>query len=156
MLLRGRVLDTSGNPARDFKVVVSVKKEAGRQALAATVNGSEFEVWIPIAGSNWFYLEVSASAKDGKSRAFEGISNGELRSACIDGIDLQFASVDREVEISVTKNEVPIPGAYVTAQIRGNLIQNGETNDTGTVTFRLLDDEKIRQITAWTDDFKIG
>jgi len=156
MLLRGRVSDASGNSARDFDVRVNVKKEAGRQALAATVNGSQFEVWIPIVGSHWFYLEVSASAKDGKSRAFEGISNRELRTACIDGIDLQFASVDREVEISVTKNEVPIPNAYVTAEIRGNSIRHGKTNDSGTITFRLLDDENIRQITTWTDDFKIG
>ncbi|MGZ0165154.1 MAG: M56 family metallopeptidase [Planctomycetales bacterium] len=156
MLLRGRVRDTSGQPAREFDVIVSVKKKAGRQAVAATVNGSQFEVWIPIVGSHWFYLEVSASAKDGKSRAFEGISNRELRTACIDGIDLQFASVDREVEISVTKNDVLIPGAHVTAEIQGNSIRHGETNDTGTVTFRLLDDEEIRQITAWTDDYKIG
>lgn len=156
MLLRGRVRDPSGSPARDFGVIVSIKKEAGRQALPATVNGGQFEVWIPIAGSRWFYLEVSASTNDGRSRAFEGISNRELRTACIDGIDLQLASADREVEITVTKNDAPIPAAHVTAEIQGNSIRRGETNDTGTVTFRLLDDEKIRQITAWTDDYKIG
>ncbi len=156
MLLRGRVRDTSGSPARDFEVIVNVKKEAGRQALPATVNGGQFEVWIPIAGSRWFYLEVSASTNDGRRRAFEGISNRELRTACIDGIDLQLASADREVEITVTKNDAPIPAAHVTAEIQGNSIRRGETNDTGTVTFRLLDDEKIRQITAWTDDYKIG
>jgi hypothetical protein len=157
MLLRGRVFDMEGKPAHEFELVAKAyKSHLGRDALPTSVDGNEFEVWVPIGGSHWFYVEIAATAQDGSSRAFEGIGNRELRQAAIEGLELRLAPTTRIVEVSVTHDEAPVANAHVNAALEGNLLLEIQTDASGKATFRLRDGEKLSQLTAWTDDFRIG
>ena len=126
------------------------------EPLSPKVEGDNFEVWIPIGGSNWSYLELSAGTRDGKKRVFQGIANRSLPQAAIDGLQLNLTDANREVEVSVTKSGIAVAGAHVTAQLKGNLSLHAQTNAEGKATFRLLKDDQILQLTAWTDDFQLG
>ncbi|MEX2137857.1 MAG: M56 family metallopeptidase [Pirellulales bacterium] len=157
MLLRGRVFDVDGRPARGFELVATVyKSHLGREVLPATVEGSEFEVWVPISGSHWFNLGLTATAKNGSRRAVEGVENRELRQAAIEGIDLRLAPTNRTVKISVMHDGAPVANAHVNAELSPNMLLQSKTDARGKSTFRLREGEKLSQLTAWTDDFRIG
>lgn len=157
MLLRGRVLDPNGKPAQGFEVVAICNKgRIGRDVLPVKADGSRFEIWVPVGGSKWSYLEVAATANDGRSRAFEGIARREFRQAAIEGIDLRLTPTQRVVEVTVKHAGAPVANAHVNAQLSGNLLLQGKTDVNGHTTFRLGAGDKLRQFTAWTDDFRIG
>ena len=48
-----------------------------------------------------------------------------------------------------------VPDAFVAAEFSGDRI-TGKTNDAGIATFPLMNRDKLSQLTAWTNDFKIG
>lgn len=157
MLMRGRVFDVDGEPAREFELVAKAyKSRLGRDTLSAKVEGSEFEVGVPIGRSHWIYVELAATAKNGSSRVFEGIGNRELREAATEGIDLRLAPTDRRVEVSVTHNGAQVANAHVNAEIGGDMLLHGKTDAKEKATFQLSEGEKLDQLTAWTDDFRIG
>ena len=157
MLLRGRVFDVDGDPARGFELVAKAyKSRLGRDALTAKVEGSEFEIWVPIGGSHWFYVELAATAKNGGSRVSDGIGNRELRQAATKGIDLRLVPTNRRVEVSVTHNGAQVANAHVNAELGGNMLLQSSTDAEGKATFQLSEGEKLAQLTAWTDDFRIG
>ena len=157
MLLRGRVFDVDGKPAEGFELIATAyKSQLGRDVLPAIVVGHEFELWVPISGSDWFHLGLAATAKNGSSRAVKGVENRELRKAAIEGIDLRLVPTNRTVEISVTHDGAPVANANVNAQLPGHTLLQSKTDAKGKSTFRLCQGEQLRQLTAWTDDFRIG
>jgi hypothetical protein len=156
MLLRGSVLDSDGSLASDFEMSIRVRRSFVAEEKAVEVNGNEFQVWIPVGGNDWFYVEVLARSKDGQRRATQGIENRNLRKFGIDGIHLQLADADRSVTVAVAKDGRLIPGAHVVVEISTGAPLQGKTNSDGKATFALLPSEKLRQLTAWTDDYLIG
>ena len=156
MLLWGRVLNTDGSPASDFEMSINVKRAFGGGAKTVDVSGNEFEVWIPVGGNEWLYIELLARSKDGHRRAIKGIENRELHGLVVDGIQLQLADADRVVTVTVAKDGDLIAGAYVVADVSNAAPMRGETNGDGKATFALLPGEKLNQLTAWTDDYLIG
>ena len=157
MLLHGRVLGADGKPASGFSLVARVhKSQLGRDVIPTKIEAGKFEVWVPVSGSHWRFVELTATAKDGASRANKGIGNRELRQAAIEGIELRLIPATRSTEITVTHAGVPVPDAYVNAELSGNILQSGKTDAAGKVTFKMCKGEKLDQLTAWTDDFRIG
>ena len=127
----------------------------GRDVLPATVEGNEFEVWVPVGGSHWFRTQLVATADNGNRRAVKGMGQYELRKAALEGVDLRLTST-RSVEISVTHHGAPVASAHVSAQLSESLLPTTKTNGYGKATFRLREGEKLEQLTAWTDDYRIG
>lgn len=157
MLIRGRVFDMGGEPARGFELVTKLYKDSlGPDVFPTRIEGSEFEVWMPIDGSHPPFLTFAATAKNGNSRAVEIIGGRELRQTAIEGIDLRLAPANRTVEISVTHNGIPVANAHVNAQLVSTMVLQSKTDSEGKTTFRLREDEDLQQLTAWTDDFRIG
>ena len=156
MRLRGSVLDVNGLPASDFEVSVNVKKRFGGEARNVDVRGNQFEVWIPVGGNDWFFVELSARSKGGRRRATQGIPNRELRQVAVEGIRLHLANADRLVTVKVKKDGSLVAGAHVVAETSRAALMRGETVGNGKATFALLADEKLSQLTAWTDDYLIG
>jgi len=156
MLLTGRVLNVDGQSVNDFEISVSQKKAFGRDLLPVKVTGNQLEVWVPIGGSEWFYVELSAASKDGHRRAFVGIAMASLRQSSIDGVDLNLMPSDRTVQASVEYQGAAVANADVSLETTENMVLRSRTDDAGRVTFRLQEREKLRQLSAWTDDFRIG
>jgi len=157
MLLKGRVFETNGQPAGEYELLVNLKQAPpGCRVLTPKIAGNRFEVWVPIGGSGWFYLELSASTKNGRKRAFQGIANWSLRQAAIDEVNLALTKANRTVEVSVTKDGAAVANAHVTAALVGNALLHRETTADGKATFHLINDAKLSQLTAWTDDFQVG
>ena len=157
LLVRGRVLDVDGQPADGFSLVAKVyKSQLGRDVLKHRVENDTFEVWVPVGGSYWFHFEVAATSHDGKTRAVRGIGNRELRQAAIEGVTIQLAPVNREVTISVMHDGLPVANAHVSAELSTNLLLRSKTDANGKAVFQRSEDEKLRQLTAWTEDRRIG
>jgi len=157
MLIRGRVFGTDGLSAQGYELLVNLKESpSGLHELSTMMEGSRFEVWVPVGGSGWSYLEVSASADGGRRRAFLGVPNWSLRQKAIDGIELRLAPTSRNVEVSVVKDGVPVEKAHVTCQLEGNLLLHAESDEDGRAVFHLMDGEGISRLSAWTDQFEVG
>ncbi len=156
MLLKGHVIDIDGEPARNFQLSVRLKQQSGTAKLPAEIKGNEFESWIPIGDDESLHLELSATTTDTGRRATQGIQIRDLRQGAIDGVILQLADADRIVSVLVTEKKKPVAGAHVVADASGQFLVEGVTNDEGYVFFRLLEAEKLSQITAWTDNHLIG
>lgn len=155
MLLRGRVLGTDGKQTEGFELSVNIKNQYTRDSLTVIRHAGQFEVWVPIGSSHWFYVEFIAKARDGLSRVFTRISNRELRRAAIEGLDLRLVSADRAVKVFVTHDGVAVPNAYVAAELQNNRL-GGKTDASGQASLLLTEGEKLSQLTAWTEDFRIG
>ena len=156
MSLRGFVLDKNGKPARDFDVSIDVRGQFGRKKQNVSIKSHLFRSWIPVGTTDWFFVEISAQSKDGRQRAIRGLANRELRQATLDGIRLQLADADRQVSVTVKKDGQPTAGAHVMASTSRAAPIRGKTNADGIAEFALLADEKLSQLTAWTDDHRIG
>ncbi len=156
MLLKGRVLDVDGKPAKDFDLSVVMRKQFSREIMPTTIEDGPFEFWVPIGGDDWFHLDLSATTNDGMRLATQSLANRALRQAALDGLVLQLADANRLVTISVVQKGKPIAGAHVVAETSGIRYLRGTTNQEGQASFRLGDDEKLNYLTAWTDDHRLG
>lgn len=156
MLISGRVFDSSGRPAEDFQLRVEVRTGGGRHALKPTVRDHEYDIWVPIGGSDWIYVMFFAESQDGTRFAFEGIADQALRRRAIDGFDLMLKQADRVVEVKVTDNGRPVAGAHVTSGWGVGLIRHAATDSRGIAALPVRREDKLTQLTAWTDDFRLG
>jgi len=156
MLISGRVFDSSGQPADDFQLQVDVRTSAGRNSLKPAIRGSEYDVWVPTGASDWFYVMFFAESHEGTRIAFEGIAKQSLRHRAIDGFDLMLKRTDRRVEFKVTDDGEPVSGARVTSSWNTGFVRYSTTDSSGTAALNVRREDKLSQLTAWTDDFRLG
>jgi hypothetical protein len=151
----GKVLGENGTPAKDWQFEVRLETRFGERRLPATVDGNRFEFWVPVGGAGWFTLRVNATSADGRQIVRETIHSCELRQAAIEAVTLRMKKPDRFVEVTVVDNGRPVSDASVAAEFAGDRI-TAKTNDRGVATFAVMSRDKLSQLTAWTDDFRIG
>jgi hypothetical protein len=156
--LRGEVLQSDGTAAADF--TVSGKMHSGGSAshsqIDPKIDGHRFEFWIPVNQSKWYSFLLQAASTKGDRVAYQQISTYELREAAIDGIKLKLRSPTREVQVKVFEQGQPVSLAYVKATVGYWLELQTRTNADGIARFRLLPEQQLSDLMAWTDDFRIG
>lgn len=152
----GKVFDENDTTANGYKLEARLETSSGERCLPSVIEGNRFEFWVPVGTAGWWFtLYVNATSADGGQIAREMILSYELRQAAIDGLTLRMKKPERSVEVTVVENGRPVPAAFVAAEIAGERI-TGKTNDAGIATFPLMNRDTLSQLTAWTDDFKIG
>ena len=127
----------------------------GGRDLPAAIEGNRFEFWVPVGSAGWFTLQVNATSTDGRQIARKTIFDYEIRQAAIDGLTLKMKKPERSVEVTVVENGRIVPDAFVAAEFAGGRV-TGKTNRAGVATFPLMNRDELSQLTAWTNDFKIG
>jgi RNA polymerase sigma factor (sigma-70 family) len=152
--LSGKILNETGAPANGCKLTVTLKSQFAQTNLPAVVERNQFEVWVPISDARWFYL--NAASPDGRRVARETISADQIRQAALDGLELTIKPPERTVDVTVVdKSGGPVRDAIVLADAEG-VPFTARTNDRGLASFPVRNRDKLSQLTAWTEDFKIG
>ena len=152
----GKVLDENGTPANGYKLDARWETSFGERALPAAIEGNRFEFWIPVGSPGWWFrLHVNATSTDGSQVARKTMLDHEIRQAATNGLILQLKKPERSVEVTVLANGQTVPAAFVAAEFEAKRF-TGKTNDAGIATFQVMNRDTLSQLTAWTNDFKIG
>lgn len=117
----------------------------------------KFELLVPIGSQQTNTLTVTASSDDGKFLACEQIPNFAMREAARTGVRLELKPADVPVSVVVRHADTPAQGAHV--RILWNSGRHSpwsETDREGHVVLYKVQGEIISQITAWTDDRRVG
>ena len=154
--LTGKILDETGAPANGCKLTVILRTPFAQTNLPAVVERNQFQVWVPISDTRLFNVYLNAASPDGRRVARETIAPFQLRQAALDGLELAIKPPERTVDVIVVeKGGGPVREANVLAETEGFPF-TARTNDRGLARFPLQNRNKLSQLTAWTEDFKIG
>jgi hypothetical protein len=153
--LKGEVLDESGAPAVDCKLIVQMKTNFAATDVPAVVERNQFHFWVPVGQPGWFNVHLHASSTDGRRVVSETISGFQLRRAAVDGLKLTIKPPERTVYVKVVDQGEPVPDAFVAADFAGAPL-TARTNGMGIARFPVRNRDKVSQLTAWTNDFRIG
>lgn len=156
MRIFGQLVPPDGQALGETELKVHYRSQGRKQELPVTREGDHYETWVPIGGNHWFGVTLSAECPDDKLRKVEGIRMEWLRHAATHGLDLHLAPAERPVQIRVTQSGTPIAGAHVELQLGGSGHCTDVTDGDGSATFHLTEEDKLSQVTAWTDDFRLG
>lgn len=154
--LRGEVFEADGLPAAGLQVTGGLNAFDSNPQIVPTMDGHRFAVWIPVNRSRWYSLWLKAASATGDRVAYTRLSAYQLRQAAIDGITLTLRSPTREVDVRVVEGGQPVAGAWVKADLGFGVELRSRTDADGIARFRLLPQQKLSGLTAWTDDFRIG
>jgi hypothetical protein len=153
--LSGDIVDETGAPAHDCKLTVTAKTQFTTTNLPVVIRGNLFQVWVPVGDPRWLNVHFNAASADGRRVACETISSFQLREAAVGGVALTIKPPERSVAVTVVGEGRAVHDAFVVADVGGPLFTT-KTDGTGVASFSLLNRVKLSQLTAWTDDFKIG
>lgn len=153
--LAGTVHEESGAPVNDCRIRITQRTQHSRNKILPRVVQNGFRASVPVGDVGWFFLHVVAVSKDGLRVARADIPAFELRQLAIDGLNLTLRPPERSLEVTVVENEKPVAGAHVTADVGGATF-DAETNDLGIAKLPLMNRDRLSQLTAWTDDFRVG
>jgi hypothetical protein len=156
LCLRGEVLNPDGRPATNTEVVCGLNAMIRSQPLKASIDGQRFELWIPVNRPRPYSLWLKASSADSDYVAYRTFNAYQLRQAAIDGLKLALQPPTRQVKITVTDQGRPVPGAQVKAQLGFGIELRSTTDVDGIARLALLPQQKLTDLTAWTDDHRIG
>ena len=157
--IRGEVVNDDGAPAEDFRLEVLARVDSGERELPVEIRGNRFSFWVPVGKSVPFYVRVNATSSDGRFIARPMIYKHAFRRAAVDGFILKMKPAERSVEVTVLKDDKPLPGAFVSARLTEFYNDNHvtvRTNDAGVATFGVIEGETLSGLTAWTEDFMVG
>ena len=154
--LRGKVLDKNGEPATGFKISATRHSVFSRPIFEPQVHGSEFDVWVPVNDSDWYWLDIEAVSSDGGQSVCKRLLRHELREAAVGGLTLSMQAPSRKVEVTVTDQGKPVPDAQVLAELKQGSTKQVQTDPSGVARLGLLPNQKLLRLHAWTDDFRIG
>lgn len=156
IVLRGEVLEADGRPATDLTMMGSLNGIRAKQPLEPQVDGNHFELSLPVNRVAMYALWLRAASASGDRVAYLKLNAFELRQAAIDGVKLTLQSPTRRVQVKVTDKGRPVPGALVKAELDFGIELRARADDEGVARIGLLPDQNLTQLTAWTDDFRIG
>jgi hypothetical protein len=152
--LAGALRDERGAPANDCKLTVTFRTEFTRIDLPVAIKGNQFQVWVPV-GDSEFHLDLNAASAGGRRLARETLSAFQLREAAIDGLELTIKPSERFVDVTVMDKSSPVRDASVVAEVGGVLLTS-KTDGSGVARFALMKRDQLSQLSAWTDDFRVG
>ena len=153
--IAGELRDERGDPLNDCRVRITLRTQHWQTKVLARVEQNRFRASIPVGEVGWYCLHVQAVSKDGRRMARADIPAFQLRQLAIDGLNLTLRPPERTVQVTVVENGKPVSKAHVAGEIGGATF-DAQTDDAGIVRFPFMNRDKLSQLTAWTDDFKIG
>ncbi len=154
--LSGKILDETGAPTAGCKLTAVMNLDSANTILPARVEGNQFQIWVPISDGRWFNVYLNVASKDGRRVASQAITAFQIRQAALEGLKLTIRPPERTVDITVIEQSgAPVRNALVSAKADG-LPFTARTNDKGIASLPLQYRDKLSQLTAWTEDFKIG
>jgi hypothetical protein len=74
----------------------------------------------------------------------------------MDGVQLQLQQTQRTVKVAVVHGDQAVPGASVRATLEGGSSVTVHADSQGVASVPLMNEDRIHQLTAWTDDFRFG
>ena len=154
--LQGEVVDSDGTPASNIQISGGMNRAGSPAALEPKINGNRFEIWIPVNRSRAYSFWLRAASANNERVAYKQLNDYELRQAAIDGLKLTLRATDRRVEVKVVEKGQPVARAYVRAELGFGVEVRSQTNADGVAEFGLLAEQQFQQLTAWTDDHRIG
>jgi Thioredoxin-like len=154
--LRGEVFDVSGRPAMGVVVAGIVQSMKGKYPIVSKVDGHRFEAWVPVNQQAFRSVSFKASLNGDEQLAVKWLSSFELRQAAIDGVKLLLQVPTQKVQVKVIESGKPVARAKLIAGVSFGAEVPYITDEEGIVQLRLLPDQSLDRLTAWTDDFRIG
>ncbi len=154
--LRGEVFDVAGRPAIGVFVAGSFLSMKGKHAIETKVDGHRFEAWVPVNKQAFRSVSFKASLNGDEQLAFKWLGSFELRQAAIDGMKLSLQQPTQKVQVKVTDSGKPVAGAKLIAGVSFGAEVPYITDEKGIVQLKLLPDQSLDRLTAWTDNFRIG
>lgn len=154
--LKGEVLETNGQPAKEIKITCQQTLFIGSRQLQSVIHGHRFEIWIPVNDSRWSSLTLSASSAKNDFVASLMIDPRHLRQAAVNEVKLTLKNPTRQVVVKVVDHGQPVPEAMVKLNARFGVELQSRTDRLGMARLRLLPDWKLDHLMAWTDDFRIA
>ncbi len=156
LCLQGEVFESDGRPATGVQVTGRMNASVAGQQLAPSVDGHRFKIWIPVNNPAWYSMWLKAASGSNDHVAYKTFNRYELRQAAIDGLKLTLQAPTRHVDVKVIDQGKPVAGAKVKAEIGFGADLQSNTNSNGIARFDLLPRQELQQLTAWTDDHRIG
>ena len=154
--LRGEVLDVAGRPAMGVVVAGSLQSMQGHRTIETKVDGHRFEAWVPVGQQAVRSVSFKASLNGDEQIACKWLGSFELRQAAIDGMKLSLQVPTQKIQVKVTDSGKPVAGAKLIAGVSFEAEVPYITDEEGIVQLKLLPDQSLDRLTAWTDDFRIG
>lgn len=154
--VQGEVLETDGGAAKEIAITAGLNGAGSNQQLQPKTAGNRFEMVVPANEAMWPSLWVRAASADGERVAYLMLGAFELRQAAIDGLKLTLQSPTRNVQVRVLQDGRPVPDAMVKAELGLGIELRVRTDAKGIARFRLLPQDRLSYLTAWTEDFRIG
>lgn len=158
MRIAGEIIDADGAPARDFEIECELSCFFSMPTtIEPIIDGHRFEAWFPLAGGKTpFSASLRVRSNDGRQVARRTIHCGEMRVAAIEGVRIEMKRTVRPVDVKVVHEGQPVAGATVEAATSSGLQHMGQSNEQGVARLMLCEGEELTQITAWTEDHRIG
>jgi len=152
--LSGTIVDKTA-PAEDCKLTVTLKTQFARTDLSVAREGNRFQAWVPVGDVGWFNVYLNATSGDGRRVASRHVSEFQLRQTAVDGLELIVKPPERFLEVAVVDQGRPVRDAFVAAEVLGGVCTS-KTDGAGLARLPLLNRDRLSQLTAWTDDFRVG
>ena len=153
--IQGAVTLSSGQPAKRPKVVATLSSPA-EEELPVEVDGNRFKLWIPAGRLDWYNIKLSAVSADGLERFGESITPIDLRQIAIDGLDCELQRANRTVEFKIAHEGASVANAHVSVSVSDGPRLRGKSAADGVFRIDMLPREKLRSVTAWTEDHRFG
>jgi hypothetical protein len=154
--LSGEVLNPDGKPATDAVVSGSMNCDNIYQPLKPTTNAHRFEIWVPVNKRDPYSMWLRAESADGMLATYKTLHRYDLRQAAIDGIRLTLQPTTRQVDVKILDHDQPVANAQVKVELGFGIKLQSKTDARGVARFGLLPQQQISQLTAWTEDHRIG
>lgn len=154
--LSGEVTRSDGGNFDGAEVRIQIKyNDQVFESLDLQVDGSRFQVWLPVNKYPWYNMTVSATCRDG-ARCTRTILRQQLRELVVNGLFLPVELPNRLVTVRVEHDGNEVVDATIRAKLSNGATLQLETNANGLARLNLLDQEKLTQLTAWSQQPLIG
>lgn len=156
VLLSGSLKRDDGRAVEEAVVSVAIKHNSQTfETLTPEVTDGQFQTWLPIGKYRWYSVVIEAQCDDG-ARVSRTIVRQQLRQIVKNGLSLVLASPSKTLEIQIDHEGVPINNADVKVELQNGFALRCVSNKKGIAKVRLIDDETIYRVTAWSHQGLIG
>ncbi|QDV22265.1 thioredoxin family protein [Aureliella helgolandensis] len=154
--LSGDVTRSDGGNVDGAEVQIQIKyNDQVFESFEPQVDGKRFQIWLPVNKYPWYSITVSATCRDG-ARCTRTILRQQLRELVVSGLNLKVQLPKRQVKVRVEYDGNEVVNSTVRAKLFNGATLQLETNANGLAKLKLLDEEKLVQLTAWSQQPIIG
>lgn len=156
LCLSGEVFEPGGKPAFGFKIEVQLNSQLKPLTIEPVIDGSRFHAWLPVNRAKPYSLAIRAASEDESQIAFLNANSYELRKMAREGVELNLKVPSKNVAVHVTHQSKPVANATVKAEVGYNNNIHASSDEDGIAVLRLLPNQELDRLTAWTEDHRIG